>query len=186
MAHKLRTDHYGALRRLLEASGKSYIIYISAAIHEGTSLDDSFTGAYEELRTIFGDRVFFLGFISDAALSSFLDGSTYVAAFFENGVRANNTSVSTAMQCGAVVLTNLDDQSPSDFRHLESLVDIRQCTDGLPLDPAVLATIGENGRRAAARRGWTPLRDLFLREEAQLDGEGMSHSIAGQREALQA
>ena len=170
MAHKLRTDHFRTLRQLLERTGRSYIVYISAAIHEGTSLDDSFTGAYEELKAIFGDRVFFIGFVSDAALYSFLKDSTYFAAFFETGVRANNTSVSTAMQCGAVVLTNLDDQSPPEFQHLRSVIDIRQCEDGLPLEAEALARVAEGGRQAAKRRGWAPLKELFLREEAGLRG----------------
>jgi hypothetical protein len=168
MAHKLRVDYYYRLRDLLIASGKPYSIYISAAIHEGTSLDDSFTAAYEELSSIFGDRVYFLGFVSDTALYNFLVECTYFAAFFQSGVRANNTSVNTAMQCGAVVLTNLDEASPADFKHLESLVDIRQCSDALPLDKQQLARIGNRGREVVARLGWQPLVDLFKRYEADL------------------
>src|SRR6185503_9583113 len=138
MAHKLRSDYYHLLHELLEKTGKRYMIYVSAAIHEGTSLDDSFTSAYEELRGIFGERVFFVGFVSDAALYAFLKICRFFVAFFPDGVRANNTSVSTAMQTGTVVLTNLDDYSPSMFRHLETVVDIRQCGPGLPLDSVLL------------------------------------------------
>ena len=170
MAHKLRADYFTALHQLLERSGKKYLIYISAAIHEDTSLDDSFTAAYERLRQIFGDRVFFLGFVSDAALHAFLKSCTYFAAFFQSGVRANNSSVSTALQCGAVVLTNLDEGSPEQFRHLESVIDIRQCRDGLPLDKALLKRIAANGQAAAEKLGWAPLLDLFAREEGTLDG----------------
>lgn len=166
MAHKLRADYYHRLRDLLEQSGKSYVLYISAAIHEDTSLDDSFTVAYEELRQIFGDRVFFLGFVSDAALYAYLKECTFFAAFFQSGVRANNSSVSTAMQCGAVVVTNLDASSPASFRHLETVIDIRQCADGLPLDLDVLQKIGQAGRNAAEAMGWRPLLELFAREEA--------------------
>lgn len=166
MAHKLRADYFYRLHEMLEATGKRYVVYVSAAIHEDTSLDDSFTAAYEELRAIFGDKVFFLGFVSDAALHAFLKTCTYFAAFFQTGVRANNSSVSTAMQAGAAVLTNLDADSPPGFRHLESVVDILQCDGALPLDPALLARVAENGKAAAEAIGWSPLLALLAREEA--------------------
>jgi hypothetical protein len=168
MAHKLRADYYYRLKELLDETGKTYRLYISAAIHEGTSLDDSFTSAYDELRSIFGDAVYFLGFISDASLYSFLKTCTFFAAFFGTGVRANNSSVSTAMQSGAVVLTNLDDASPEEFKHLETLVDIRQCGDGLPLDKAALQRIAAAGHAVSERLGWSPLVDLFEKEEGKL------------------
>lgn len=165
MAHKVRADYYYELHDLLEATGKSYCLYISAAIHEGKSLDDSFTSAYEELKRIFGERIFFLGFISDTGLYNYLRRCTFFAAFFGSGVRANNTSVNTAMQCGAVVLTNLDEHSPHDFRHLDSVVDIRQCQGELPLDKAQLERIAQRGREVAAGRGWKPLLELLQGRE---------------------
>jgi hypothetical protein len=168
MAHKVRADYYHRLKDLLEATGKSYSLYISTALHEGTSFDDSFTEAFEEMRTIFGNRIYFLGFISDTAVFNMLRKSTYFAAFFGTGVRANNTSVNTAMQCGAVVLTNLDEHSPHAYLHLESVVDIRQCEDGLPSDPALLAKIGERGRVVAQEIGWDPLLELIATEESRI------------------
>lgn len=168
MAHKLRVDHYEKLKRLLDATGQSYRLYISAAVHEGTTLNESFSAAYEELQTIFGDRVYFLGMLSDAALYSFLRTCTFFTGFFPEGVRANNSSVSTAMQCGAVVVTNLDGDSPYDYRHLETVIDIRQCEDALPTEPGLLARIAANGQVAARRLGWDPLLDLFSREEPGL------------------
>ncbi len=165
MAHKVRADYYYELHDLLEATGKSYCLYISAAIHEGKSLDDSFTSAYEELKRVFGDKIFFLGFISDTGLYNYLRRCTFFAAFFGSGVRANNTSVNTAMQCGAVVLTNLDEHSPHDFVHLDSLVDIRQCHGELPLDKATLEGIAERGRAVAEGRGWQPLVEMLRGRE---------------------
>jgi len=168
MAHKVRADYYHKLKELLEATGKSYSLYISTALHEGTSFDDSFTEAFEEMRAIFGNRIYFLGFISDTAVFNTLRKSTFFAAFFATGVRANNTSVNTAMQCGAVVLTNLDEHSPESYVHLESLVDIRQCRDGLPIDPGLLAGIGARGRVVAREIGWDPLLELIAAEEARI------------------
>ena len=165
MAHKVRADYYYELCRLLESTGKSYCLYISAAIHEGNSLDDSFTSAYEELKKIFGDRIFFLGFISDTALFNYLRRCTFFAAFFESGVRANNTSVNTALQCEAVVLTNLDEHSPHDFVHLDSVIDIRQCQHVLPVEPSLLKRISRRGRQVSEGRGWRPLLDLLQGRE---------------------
>ncbi len=166
MAHKVRADYYHRLKALLDATGKTYCLYISTALHEGTSFDDSFTEAFDEMRGIFADRIYFLGFISDTAVYNYLRKTTYFAAFFGTGVRANNTSVNTAMQCGAVVLTNLDEHSPASYRHLESVVDIRQCGDDLPTDPDLLSRIGERGRSVAQEIGWDPLIRLIAEREA--------------------
>jgi hypothetical protein len=58
------------------------------------------------------------------------------------------------MQCGAVVLTNLDAHSPPELRHMVNVVDIRQCRDGLPLDREILQGISTRGRAFAASWGW--------------------------------
>lgn len=168
MAHKLRADYYYGLRDMLERTGQSYSVFISAAIHEGTSLDDSFTSAYEDLDRIFGSRVYFLGFVSDGSLYNYLRSATFFAAFFQTGVRANNTSVNTAMQCGSVVLTNLDEASPPDFRHMETVVDIRQCNGRLPTDKSSLARISCNAKEVAGRLGWAPLLSLFNEHETRM------------------
>ena len=39
MAHKIRVPLYRRLRDLLEATGKSYSVYVSTALHENTSFD---------------------------------------------------------------------------------------------------------------------------------------------------
>jgi hypothetical protein len=166
MAHKLRADYFYRLRDLLDVTGKSYAIYVSAAVHEGKTLEDTFTAAYEELVECFGERVRFLGFLSDGALYNRLTSSTFFAAFFQDGVRSNNTSVSTAMQSGAVVLTNLDARSPPELRHLVNVIDIRQCHDRLPLDPDVLERV--RGQVFATSKGWEPLVDLFAAAEGDL------------------
>ena len=41
MAHKLRTDQFQRLRTLLEASGRSYAIHVSAANHETATMRDA-------------------------------------------------------------------------------------------------------------------------------------------------
>jgi hypothetical protein len=156
MAHKVRTPLYERLRALLDATGRSYCLHLSAALHADTTLD-AFTTALEELRAIFGPRLYFLGHLSDAAVYNYLVTTTFFAAFFDRGVRANNTTVNAAMSCGAVVVTNLDSHSPRAFRHGVNVLDIARC-DALPTDRETVAAIG---RRAAATAtgdiGWDAL-----------------------------
>ena len=163
MAHKVRADHYGRLKALLDATGQSYGVYLSTALHEDTTLDGSFSSAFEELGAIFGPRVHFLGYLSDTAVHNYLLDTTFCAAFFDRGVRANNTTVSAAMSCGAVVITNRDAYSPAAYAHLATVIDIARC-DGLPTDAGVLRDIG---RRAAAvatgSLGWDALVDHLAR-----------------------
>ncbi len=160
MAHKMRADRYRQLRHLLEATGKSYGLYLSTALHEGNDFAGSFMTAFEEMTEIFGDRVHFLGFLSDSAVFNYLQSSTFFTAFFPQGVRANNTSVQMAMRFGSAVITNLDADSPPHYRHGVSLFDIDRL-DALPLDPATLSAVGEGARQAAAAYDWDPLVALI-------------------------
>ena len=50
-----------------------------------------------------------MGYLSDTAVFNHLLDSSYLAAFFEKGLRANNTTVNAAMECGCTVITNLDE-----------------------------------------------------------------------------
>jgi hypothetical protein len=157
MAHKLRGDHFVKLHRLLQDTGRSFALYLSTALHENTSFDDSFNGAFEELRGLFGEHVYFLGFLSDLAVYNYIHDSTFFAAFFEKGVRANNTSVNAAMACGAVVITNLDSHSPAALAHDLNLLDIDRL-EVLPTEQSYLERIRLNARQTAQRDlGWQSL-----------------------------
>ena len=131
MAHKIRVPLYRKLHRLLEATGQSYSVYVSTALHENTSFDGSFVVRFEELQAIFGEHVYFMGYLSDTAVFNHLIGCTLLAAFFERGLRANNTSVNAAMECGCAVITNLDEHSPEGLVHMKNVIDIHAC-DQLP------------------------------------------------------
>jgi hypothetical protein len=131
MAHKIRVPLYRRLYELLEATGQTYSVYVSTALHENTSFDGSFVVTFEELQSIFNGQVYFMGYLSDTAVFNYLLDSTYLAAFFEKGLRANNTTVNAAMECGCTVITNLDEHSPSSLGHLKNVVDINRC-DRLP------------------------------------------------------
>jgi len=156
MAHKIRVPLYRRLRDLLEATGRSYSVYVSTALHENTSFDGSFVDRFEELESIFGRHVYFMGYLSDAAVYNQLMDCTFVAAFFEKGLRANNTTVNAAMECGCVVITNLDDHSPDGLVHMNNIVDIHRC-DRLP-DFEATRRIGLAAREIAqSRYGWDQL-----------------------------
>lgn len=157
MAHKLKTEKYYRLKDLLERTGKSYSILLSTALHEGTSFDESFIEVFDEMRVIFGDRVYFLGYLSDQAVYHYLRGADYFTAFFDSGLRANNTSVNTALEAGVAVITNLDSYSPASLVHLRNIIDINQAMD-LPVDAETLEHIrGAAMEVGSGALGWDAL-----------------------------
>lgn len=155
MAHKLRLDMFRKLRALLDAGGRSYVVYVSAANHETASLRDS-QSVFEEMHEIFPEELFFLGNLSDVAVAHYLRECTFYAAFFGGGVRANNTSVASAMERGAVVVTNLDEHSPPELEHLRNVIDIGHC-DRLPDDPLVLKQLSVAAMETGRGRSWQGL-----------------------------
>lgn len=159
MAHKLRAGYYCRLKELLEATEKTYTVFISTALHEGTAFEGTFSAAFDQLQGIFGDHVRFLGFLSDDAVYQYLRHSTFFAAFFDKGVRDNNSSVNAAMQAGAVVITNLDSFSPPDFCHSGNVLDIERVRE-LPTGAETLKAISESARSTVASRSW----ESFLKE----------------------
>ena len=156
MAHKIRVPLYRRLHELLEATGLTYSVYVSTALHENTSFDGSFVVTFEELQSIFNGNVYFMGYLSDTAVFNHLLDNTYLAAFFEKGLRANNTTVNAAMECGCAVITNLDDHSPAGLSHMKNVIDINQC-ERLP-DATDAERIGRAAREIAhAEYGWDQL-----------------------------
>jgi hypothetical protein len=149
------------LRELLEGSGVSWAIYVSSANHETASIKDAQI-VFEEANELFPAGLFFLGNLSDVAVYNYLQDATFFAAFFEQGVRANNTSVAAAMDHGAVVITNLDEHSPPEFEHMRNLIDINQ-TDQLPSDPMVLKSIAVEAMATARARRWPQLLERVRR-----------------------
>jgi hypothetical protein len=154
MAHKLQVASFEHLRDLLEATGRSFAVYVSAANHETASIREAEV-VFAEMQELFPTSLFFLGNLSDVAVSNYLRESTFFAAFFPGGVRANNSSVMAALEHGSVVLTNLDEDSPPEYVHLESVVDVERC-DALPLDPQMLETLSRNAVEVARKHSWEP------------------------------
>ena len=156
MAHKIRVDHYRKLARLLDATGSSYKVFVSTALHEGTNFDGSFVVRFEELQEIFGPHVYFMGYLSDTAVFNHLLDASFLAAFFEHGLRANNTTVNAALEYGRAVVTNLDAFSPAGYEHMDTVLDINRL-EQIP-DGQTLERIGQSAREVALDRyGWNRL-----------------------------
>jgi hypothetical protein len=97
-----------------------------------------------------------MGYLSDTAVYNQLMDCTFLAAFFEKGLRANNTSVNAAMECGCAVITNLDDHSPKGLVHMKNVIDVNRC-DRLP-DMELTQRIGSAAREIAhSEYGWDQL-----------------------------
>lgn len=170
MAHKLRTERYRELKRLLDASKQSYALYVSNASHEAERLEDTEI-LRREMLEIFPKQLYFLGNLSDVAVSHYLSEATFFAAFFPRAARDNNTSLITAMEHGAVVITNLDEHSPPWLRHMETVIDIDRC-ERIPTDPLVLGRLSVAAMDAARALSWDALT-------GHLDSLGLSDRAAG-------
>jgi hypothetical protein len=159
MAHKVRTDMFERLRELLEATRKSYALYMSNANHETSQLEDVQV-VFDAMQEVFPRGLYFMGNLSDVAVSNYLTRATFFAAFFRDGVRANNTSVASAMEHGAVVITNLDRHSPRHLVHMENVIDIDRC-ERLPCDPGTLERLSAAAAQTAQALSWDRLIDAM-------------------------
>jgi hypothetical protein len=155
MAHKIQLGYYELLHQRLEALGRPYSIWISTAFHEKSGFGD-FDEAARELRSVFGSRVQFLGFLSDDAVNYFVDQVQLFVAFFARGLRANNTSAYVPMERGCAILTNLDQYSPAWLKHDVNVLDIRSLSDR-SLEPDNLKKIAAAAQRDVRQNAGWPL-----------------------------
>jgi hypothetical protein len=115
MAGRLQSDKWQRLRTLLDKAGERYHVRVSVGIHEGTSLS-GVEKHFDALMDIMGaDNVTILGILTDDAVAEELGRCDYVVAFFEKGLRANNTTVHAARLTNREVITNCDDDTPEDL-----------------------------------------------------------------------
>lgn len=114
MAHKLQAERYKRVRELL--GDHPFHLRVSVGLHEGTTLDGA-EQHFDALKEILGEEnVTILGLLSDDAVAEELHNADTVLAFFEQGVRANNTTVHAALDVGKRVITNHDANTPAAFR----------------------------------------------------------------------
>lgn len=160
MAHKIQVKHYKKLHEILDKYKVDYSLWVSTAFHEKGNFGD-FDLVSKQLKEIFKERICFLGFLSDEAVNYFLDKTQVFVAFFEKGIRANNTSVLGAMKRGCAVLTNYDDYSPKWIEHGVNVLDI---TKALPdnLNLKALEQIGLQAKSDVNKyASWEGLADLI-------------------------
>lgn len=155
MAHKLRIDMFEKLKVLLDRTGKSYAVHISTANHETSTMEDEQV-VFERMHEVFPRALYFLGNLSDVAVYNHLVHTTFFAAFFRGGARANNTSIASAMEHGAVVITNLDQYSPEYLVHMDNVIDINAC-EALPDDQVVLKRLSLRAMETAREYSWDRL-----------------------------
>lgn len=144
MAHKLRIAHHQHFKTLLDALKRPYTVRLSTALHDGMAFEDVST--IRELQHVYGDSLRWLGVLSDQGMHEELLHCMYCALFFDPAARANNSTVQSAMAAGAVVVTNLDEDSPEAWIHHRNLLDLARVTT-LPTDLLALSCLSA---RAAA------------------------------------
>lgn len=160
MAHKIQVSYYRKLEKMLREFYLDYSLWISTAFHEKANFGD-FDSLSNKLSGIYKDNVQFLGFLSDEAVNYFLDKTNLFVAFFEKGVRSNNTSVLAAMNRGCAILTNLDKYSPRWMEHRHNCLDINRVEPD-DLDPVFLNRIGYQARLDSTKYGsWEGLIDIL-------------------------
>ena len=145
MAHKIRVPLYRRLHELLEATGQTYSVYVSTALHENTSFDGSFVvtlrGAAVDFRRpglLHGLPVGHSGVQSPAR--QLVSGRV-----LRQGPAREQHHVNAAMECGCTVITNLDELFAGGVDAHGNVVDINQC-DRLPTARRASGSAGRPGR----------------------------------------
>ena len=145
MAHKMELNLVGELINKLRQLGKEPLISLSTALHVNEQPLDSLQDSIQLLSKTASVPVNFLGFLSDSALRYEMGKADGFFRFFENGVRANSTSVMASMSAGIATFTNLDQFSPKWLKHGENVIDVNSWNaleEGLNLE-----VIGKMGKR---------------------------------------
>lgn len=128
MAHKRQQAHLERLRDLLDATGRSYTVGVSSAIHEGSPWAESWEASNAAYLALFGDHLRQYGFLADDGLAAAMQDASVVALFYDPAVRRNNTTLWAALSQRAIVITNLDADSPPELQHGVQVYDIQQLT----------------------------------------------------------
>ena len=163
MAHKIRTEPYRKLGKLLHSDDRSVQLEISTALHEGTSFNEDFFSVGAEIAEVFDGNVSFLGFLADDEVSRRMTEADALVAFFPSGVRENNTTVLSAMAHGCAVITNLDEYSPPWMKHGESVFDVNQLTS-FP-SSTELSAVRIGAKKAVSPYTFEQLSKLLLKRE---------------------
>lgn len=155
MAHQLSLDLHRRVRERAEQSAEPYWAVLSMAVHADHQFSEAIASVRQEFLDCWNGRGEFAGLLADGYLATELESCTYYVGFFPGGVRENNTTVMQAMAAGCCVITNLDEWSPPEFVHNETVLDIHQLDR---LDPDRVAPIGKAAANLMATRySWRAL-----------------------------
>lgn len=157
MSHKMNQSLFARFVELCDASGESYSLEVSMAVHEGQNLGEAFD-TMENLTRSKGKGVRFLGFLSDEALGRAISESDGVVLLRE-GIRESNSSVLGAMSFGKPVFVWLDVHSPSWMSHGSTVFDVG-LLDGLP-DATKRVEVGAAGRAVTRQMTFANLGALL-------------------------
>lgn len=156
MAHKW---HRARLERLAVTLPRDACVRASGAVHEGFSFHQVMQHQERLLAEIFGDRLHWLGSLSDDAVADELYRSDLVAALYTPGVRANHTMAWSALAAGIPLITTLDAHSPPEMVHGVTVWDLDRCQD-VP-DASARAAVAAEGARRAHSRSWDRFYEVF-------------------------
>lgn len=162
MAHKMQIAPYKKLAALISQTSHAFQLRMSMGLHEGTDLSDAILKCEAVAQAIGPDNLSVLGILTDTAVASEYECCHAACAFFEQGARANNTTIHAAMRAGKPVITNLDAHSPPDWKHGVSVFDIHQLTAW----PGIyeLRRVAEVGQAISANYSWNNLISAMRKE----------------------
>jgi hypothetical protein len=154
MAHKVQTERFRRLRELLDASGLAYAVYVSAANHETSSLEDAEV-VFREMHEVF-PALYFLGNLSDVAVSQRASRKHLLRRVLP----ARRACEQHDGRCGDGDRSGRDHQPRPllaarvrAHARTSSTSSVRRAADRRQ----VLAGLRERARDAAGRRGWDAL-----------------------------
>lgn len=156
MAHKQNASSLARVKTLLDATGQSYTVSVSSAIHAGDAWEARMDESARLMRELFGDHLRVMGFLADDAIARLLRQVTHVALFYEPAARANHTTLWAALAAGVPTITNLDRHSPSVLQHNVSVYNLAQLEE-FPTEAARHREVRHGGTQAAAQYSWDRL-----------------------------
>lgn len=146
MSKKFQNSTLDRLEAVVSAERGRWKLVISAGLHENSSFDDAFFAKIDKLKARPFLQVFFAGFLSDEAVSEYLMSSRACVLAFQPAARANNSTLTSALDHGCQIITNIDQYTP------RWMIDSNRVLDIETLDSIPAAPIGYEG--LPAQYGW--------------------------------
>lgn len=134
MSKKFQDSTLDRLESVIGAESGRWKLVISAGLHENSSFDDAFFAKIDKLKARPFLQVFFAGFLSDEAVSDYLMSSRACVLAFQPAARANNSTLTSALDHGCQIITNIDQYTPKWMIESNRVIDI-ETLDSMPALP---------------------------------------------------